>query len=35
VVVFESGNPVFFMAHVELARSDEFDRNPQPATGWR
>lgn len=33
VVVFESGNPDFFMAHVDLERSDDFDRTPQPATG--
>jgi enoyl-CoA hydratase/carnithine racemase len=33
VVVFESGNPDFFMAHVDLVRSDQFDRTPQPATG--
>lgn len=33
VVVFESGNNDFFMAHVDLMRSDEFDRAPQPTTG--
>lgn len=33
VVVFESANPDFFMAHVDLMRSDQFDRNPQPVTG--
>lgn len=33
VVVFDSANPDFFIAHVDLLRSDEFDRTPQPATG--
>lgn len=33
VLVFESGNPDFFLAHVDLMRSAEFDRTPQPATG--
>lgn len=33
VVVFESANPDFFMAHVDLIRADQFDRNPQPVTG--
>ena len=33
VVVFDSANPDFFIAHVDLIRSDEFDRTPQPSTG--
>lgn len=33
VVVFESANPDFFIAHVDLIRADQFDRNPQPTTG--
>lgn len=33
VVVFDSANPDFFIAHVDLIRSGEFDRTPQPATG--
>ena len=33
VVVFDSANPDFFLAHVDLVRSEEFDRTPQPATG--
>jgi hypothetical protein len=34
VVVFDSANPDYFMAHVDLLRSEEFDRTPQPAKGW-
>lgn len=33
VVVFDSANPEFFMAHVDLLRAEEFDQTPQPATG--
>lgn len=33
VVVFESANQEFFIAHVDLIRADQFDRTPQPATG--
>lgn len=33
VVVFESANPEFFIAHVDLLRAEEFDRSPQPTTG--
>lgn len=33
VVVFDSANPDYFIAHVDLLRADGFDRSPQPATG--
>lgn len=33
IVVFESANPDFFIAHVDLIRADQFDRTAQPTTG--
>ena len=33
VLVFDSANPDYFIAHVDLIRAEEFDQTPQPATG--
>lgn len=33
VVVFDSANPDYFIAHIDLIRSAEFDLAPRPATG--
>lgn len=33
VVVFESANADYFIAHVDVARADQFDVSPQPSTG--
>ena len=33
VVVFDSANPDYFIAHIDLIRSAEFDLTPRPETG--
>lgn len=33
VVVFDSADPDYFIAHVDLVKADQFDLTPQPATG--
>lgn len=33
VVVFDSANPDYFIAHIDLIRSAEFDLSPKPSTG--
>lgn len=33
VVVFDSANPDYFIAHVDLVKADQFDLTPQPTTG--
>ena len=33
VVVFDSANPDYFIAHIDLIRSAEFDLTPRPGTG--
>jgi enoyl-CoA hydratase/carnithine racemase len=33
VVVFDSANPDYFIAHIDLIRADQFDQTPQPSTG--
>jgi len=33
VVIFESANPDFFLAHLDVARAGQMNMEPQPATG--
>lgn len=33
VVVFDSANPDYFIAHVDLVKADQFDLTPQSTTG--